>query len=329
MKKNIVSVIIGLLIGIVLIILWSATIDINYLIQSLSKVNSLNIVLAGMFYIIAYAVRSYRWNLLLRKQIHLTFKESWLISAAGNWLNYLIPIRAGEVIKAILIRKLKKKSAVSVMPSIFIDKFFDTIGIFFVLILIPFVNIRISNGLNILIFLLILMFIALFFVLILAATNKKRITGILQVMFSWLPQRIRTKINNLIDIFIQGLNIFDHHYSVIIYSVLLTALGVILDSVYFFMIFKAFNIEINYFIVLFGYTLINLSYILPQPPAQLGSNEWMMIIIFSLGFGLTRNIASTIMVFAHLFTACIITALGIIGFSYAGMKSLKQIQREL
>jgi uncharacterized membrane protein YbhN (UPF0104 family) len=81
--------------------------------------------------------------------------------------------------------------------------------------------------------------------------------------------------------------------------------------------------------VLFGYTLINLSYIIPQPPAQLGSNEWMMIIIFSLGFGLTQNIASAIMVFAHVYTACIISILGIVGFSYAGIKSVKQIQKEL
>jgi len=50
--------------------------------------------------------------------------------------------------------------------------------------------------------------------------------------------------------------------------------------------------------VLFGYSLINLSYGLPQPPAQLGSNEWMMIVIFSLGFSLTKSAASAVMAFA-------------------------------
>lgn len=329
MKKNTLSVIIGLLIGIILIAIWYSSFDYNFLINSLKTINYTIIIIAGLFYIMAYAIRSYRWNLLLRRQLVLSAKESWLISAAGNWLNYLIPIRAGEVIKAILIKRLKQKSAVSIMPSIFIDKFFDTLGIFFVLLLIPFVNIHISQGLRILIMLLILMFIILFLILILAATNKKIITGILQVLFSWLPNKVKSRINNLIELFIHGLNIFDHHYSIILYSILLTALGVFFDSIYFFLIFKAFNLDINFFIVLFGYTLINLSYVLPQPPAQLGSNEWMMIIIFSLGFGLTRNIASTIMVFAHLFTACIITVLGIIGFSYTGIKSLKQIQREL
>jgi hypothetical protein len=36
------------------------------------------------------------------------------------------------------------------------------------------------------------------------------------------------------------------------------------------------------------HTLINLSYAILRPPAQLGSNEWMMIIIFSIGFGLDK-----------------------------------------
>jgi uncharacterized protein (TIRG00374 family) len=329
MKKSTLSVIGGLIVGLVLIITWVFTFNFDFLLNSLKTLNYNMVILAGLLYVTAYIVRSFRWNLLLRNQIKLSVKESWLISAAGNWINYLIPIRAGELIKAILIKRIKKTSAVSILPSIFIDKFFDTLGIFFVLLLIPFVTIKISRGLNILIILLILMFAVIFTILILAAKKKERTTNILQVLFFWLPQNLRSTINNLIRIFIDGLNIFEHHYSIILYSVLLTAVGVLLDGLYFFCIFKAFNSNVSFLIVLFGYTLINLSYVLPQPPAQLGSNEWMMIIVFSMGFGLTHNIASAIMVFAHVFTAVIISVLGIIGFSYAGIKSVKQIQKEL
>lgn len=329
MSKSTLSVIIGLAIGIILIVLWLFSFDFSFFVETLRGLNISFIILGGLLYIMAYFIRSLRWNLLLRKQAALSVKDSWLISAAGNWLNYLIPIRAGEFAKALMVKKLKSVSAVSVMPSIFIDKFFDMLGIFFVLLLIPFVGIHISKGLNILIILLILMFFIIFGILILAATHKGRITSILQIIFSWLPSKFRSKINDLIVLFIDGLNIFEHRRSIIIYAVLLTALGVLFDSLYFYFMFKAFNQDISFLIVLFGYTLINLSYVLPQPPAQLGSNEWMMIIIFSLGFGLTRNIASAIMVFAHLFTACIISALGLLGFSYAGIKSVRQIKGEL
>jgi glycosyltransferase 2 family protein len=277
----------------------------------------------------AYFIRSFRWNLLLRKQIKLTAKESWFVSSAGNWINYLIPIRAGEIIKALLIKRIKNLSAVSVLPSVFIDKFFDTIGIFFIQIMIPVMQVNVSHALQILIILLIVMFAIVFGILILAATRKRTITAILQVIFAWLPDKTRQKINNLIELFINGLNIFEHHHTIILYAVLLTALGLVFDGMYFYLLFRAFHQNLSFMIVLFGYTLINLSYILPQPPAQLGSNEWMMIIIFSLGFGFDKNIASSIMVFAHIFATLIITGLGIIGFSYAGVRSVKQIEREL
>jgi uncharacterized protein (TIRG00374 family) len=231
-------------------------------------------------------------------------------------------------VKAVMIKKLRKVSAVSILPSVFIDKFFDTLGIFFVLIMIPCLKIQISTGLRFLIILLIIMFAIVFLILFLAAKNKEKVAGLLQFFFFWLPSSIRQKIYNLIEMFVGGLNILEHHYSIIVYSVILTALGVILDAAYFYALFLAFGIGVNFFVVTFGYTLINLSYALPQPPAQLGSNEWMMIIIFSIGFGLTKNAVSAIMVFAHIFTAFIITGFGIIGFSYSGIKSLKQIQKE-
>lgn len=328
MTKSTFSVLIGLILGIGLFIGWLFTFDFGYLVSAFQRIRYSYVIYAGLFYLAAYFIRSMRWNLLLRNQVKLSYKESWLVSAAGNWVNYLVPIRAGELIKALLIKRIKHVSAVSILPSVFIDKFFDTLGIFFILSLIPFLSIHISQGLRILIVLLIILFLFVFFILFLAAKSKGRITNVLQVFFFWLPKKIRAKINHLIELFIDGLNIFDHHYSIILYCMLLTAVGVVFDAVYFYMIFGAFNADISFMIVLFGYTLINLSYALPQPPAQLGSNEWMMIIIFSIGFGFTKNVASTIMAFAHIFTAVLISVFGIIGFSYSGIRSLKQIQKE-
>jgi len=329
MNRKTTSLIIGLVIGIVLFVTWFLTLDAASLYSAIKQIRISYIFIIGIFYVLAYFIRSIRWNMLIRKQVKLTIMESWLISAAGNWINYLIPIRAGEVVKALMIKRVKQTSAVSVMPSIFIDKFFDTLGIFFVLIMMPFLRINVSQGLRILILLLIGIFVLFFSLLIIAAVNKSRITSILHKVFFWLPISIKQKIQNLITVFIDGLNVFEHHFSIIVYAVLLTAIGIFIDGLYFYFVFKAFNCNINFLIVLYGYTLINLSYALPQPPAQLGSNEWMMIIIFSMGFGLTKNMASAIMVFAHIYTACIISILGIIGFSYAGFTSIAQVKKEL
>ncbi len=122
-----------------------------------------------------------------------------------------------------------------------------------------------------------------------------------------------------------GLNLFEHKPAKLVWAVILTMIGILLDGLYFYLIFEAFGIEFSFLMVLFGYTLINMSYALPQPPAQLGSNEWMMIIIFSLGFNLTKSSASAIMAFAHILTALLMGIVGAFAFAYAGFEVLKMI----
>lgn len=329
MRKSVISLIIGFIIGCILLIVWINHLDFDFLLTSIKTINMRFAVFSGLLYIAAYMIRSYRWNLLLRNQVKVTMKESWLISSAGNWINYMIPIRAGEVLKAMLIKKLKHTRAVLIMPSIFIDKIFDSFGIFFILIAIPLIGIQMSKGLKYLISALISVLFFAFAILILASFYKKSTTSILKILFFWMPQQIREKIHHLIELFIDALNLFNHRYHIVIYCIILTVFGIILDGLYFYFVFVSFNIEIPLLTVIFGYTLINLSYVLPQPPAQLGSNEWMMIIIFSIGFGLTHNVASAIMVFAHIFTAIIITTLGVFSLGYFGFRSVSQIQREL
>jgi len=161
-----------------------------------------------------------------------------------------------------------------------------------------------------------------------AAFHQEGVIALFRKWFSKLPSRVGSKLISYMEIFIRGLNILEHHWTILFSAVLLTAVGVALDGTYFYLLFRAFSVNYPFVLVLFGYTLINLSYAIPQPPAQLGSNEWMMIIIFSIGFGLTKESASAIMVFAHVLTALIMSILGIFSFSLSGYDVLKAVYKD-
>ncbi|MBW6514510.1 MAG: flippase-like domain-containing protein [Candidatus Syntrophosphaera sp.] len=324
-RKRLLFLLIGLAIGIVLILLWLNFIDIDDLLVRMRSIDRNLVIWASLAYLSAYFIRSWRWNLLLKKQASLSLYRTWLYSMGGNWVNYLIPIRLGEVVKAWFVKRNHGVPMLNVFPSIFIDKTFDTLGIFFVLIMIPLLGVRPSSGMTVLLSLLGLVFLVSLAILFLSVWRKDTVVQLLQALFSWLPNKAKEKIHRYIEIFIQGLNVFEHHWSRLAYAVLLTALGVGLDGLYFWLVFRAFGIDYPFVKVLFGYTLINLSYALPQPPAQLGSNEWMMIIIFSIGFALTRQDASAIMAFAHLLTAILIGVIGLIAIGLSGSQILRAI----
>ncbi len=326
-RKRLIFLLAGFLLGLALVFLWLRSIDVNAVLANIRRVKPNLVAFAAISYLSAYFIRSWRWNLLLKKQASISLGRTFLYSMGGNWVNYLIPIRAGEVVKAWFVKRNHGVPLLNVLPSIFIDKTFDTLGILFVLVMVPLLRIRVSAGLMALLVLLGLVFLVSLGVLLLAVWRKNGVVKFLRVFFAWLPQRWRDKIFGYIDVFIRGLNVFEQHWTRLLVAVLLTAIGVGLDGLYFHLLFRAFGVDFPFVYVLFGYTLINLSYALPQPPAQLGSNEWMMIIIFSVGFALTKDSASAIMAFAHVLTAILIGVIGFAAIAASGRQVLKAIIR--
>ncbi len=324
-KRNLFVIILGSIIGLGLIILWLNYIPISQIKGYFAQLSPLYVILAAVVYLSAYFVRSVRWNILLSQSIKIPLKDTWNYAMAGSLLNYVIPIRIGELCRAWFVKRNHGQSMSSTLPSAFIDKVFDTLAIVAVLILIPFLAIEMSAGLWVLLVLLAIVFILSAGVLILAAWYPEKVVGWMDVLIKIVPGRYREKVHGFVKIMITGLNIFEHHPSKLIAATLLTALGILLDGIYFYLIFVAFGIEFSFLLVLFGYTLINLSYALPQPPAQLGSNEWMMIIVFSLGFSLTKSSASAIMAFAHILTAVLMGVVGGVAFAISGYEVLRMI----
>jgi uncharacterized membrane protein YbhN (UPF0104 family) len=98
----------------------------------------------------------------------------------------------------------------------------------------------------------------------------------------------------------------------------LTTLAVLSEAIYIFMVFRAFGSEISYAKILFGYTLMNLTYILPTPPAQIGSNQFMWVLIFSFALGENTNLTSAAVTFSHLLTS--VWILGVSAISFLALK---------
>ncbi|OQY39243.1 MAG: hypothetical protein B6226_02215 [Candidatus Cloacimonetes bacterium 4572_65] len=261
MKRVKGTLFLSVIVGLVLISVWAYFFDFQDLKEHLKNINVVYLGVSLLAYIGAYFIRSVRWKFLLEPIGHYSVKQTYLWSLTSNFINYLIPIRAGEAAKALM---LKKSSGVPIsrsLPSIFIDKFFDTIGIFLILSMLPFLNIMIVPALEWMIIILLLIFVV----------------GI---------------------------------------------------GLYFYLMFKAFGFDgVSFIFVFFGYTLLNLSYILPQPPAQLGSNEWLMTLIFVSGMGMNYGEAGSLMAVAHVLTGMIVITMGLMSLSIIGVKVVDLINR--
>lgn len=322
------SMIIGFLFGLILLGIWASFFDFSQLWVNVKNLRLHYLGLSLLSYLGAYFIRSVRWNRLLKPLRSFTLKQTYLWSLVGNFINYLIPIRAGEAVRAILIKKSTNTPISLVLPSIFIDKFFDTIGIFVILIMIPLLDIELVPTMQWLVFILLAIFFIGILVLLGAIVAEKKLIAILKRIFFFIPDKYQNKAYSIIEMFVEGTALFKNHHRIFGEVVILTLVGIVLDGLYFYLMFKAFGfISINVALIFFGYTLLNLSYILPQPPGQIGSNELLMTLIFVSGLGMNYADAGSLMAVAHLLTGFVVTGLGVLALSMIGVKMLDLINR--
>ncbi|HHV36752.1 MAG TPA: flippase-like domain-containing protein [Candidatus Cloacimonetes bacterium] len=324
-RKKTISLILGLILGIVLITLWVRATPWAEFKEHFNNLSIKYVILGSAVYISAYFVRAYRWKRIMDIRFEVPTIRVWNYAMAGNLINYLIPIRAGELIKALFVKRNHEVGISDSLPLIIVDKTFDTLAILVVLAMLPFLRLQLSGGIILLMVILGLFFIFSVGIILCAAWKKELVSAFLGGILSIFPKRLKDKMMEFLERFVAGLNIFEHSGYTLVLAVLLTLLGIFLDGLYFYLMFLSFGIGMSFLIVLFGYSLINLSYGLPQPPAQLGSNEWMMIVIFSLGFSLTKSAASAVMAFAHVLTAIIMLVLGSIGIAVSGREIIYMV----
>ncbi len=312
-----------IVIGVVLLVLAMWGLNPRDILARISSANVWFLAAGAALYLLSYFVRSLRWRLILRPVSHITVQESYSMLMAGYFLNYVIPVRAGEVAKSFFLKRLKRVPIATSLPTVFVDKLLEMVSIVFVVLMVPILSISLSGGVATLIYALLGLFLAALTLLVLAYVKQAATTRFLCAVFSWLPGRVHERISDWIALFIEGMGVARQNARALPALLALTAASVLIDASYFLLMFRAFSIDVGFTRVLFGYTLLTLSYILPTPPAQIGYNELVIGLIFAGGLAgaeLAREQVMAVVVVAHAVTGLLITLVGLWGFWSMGIR---------
>ncbi len=303
MKKNTLNWIVGIALGAIFLIAWIRIVDWQKFIKYFHEFDLKIVLVFSLFYLLAYILRSLRWRIILKPIYKMGFIESFSIFMSGMLINYIIPIRAGEIAKSVILKTRENVKVSDSLPSIFIDKLTDLFPIIFIMILIPLVSIKLNSVLYIIIGLLFLVFLLFLAFLFFAVNHKDKAIKILKYLLKLISKKYRRKFEDFFINFVDGMAIMQGRFTENFLVYLLTLLAVLSEAIYIYAVFRAFGSEVSYMKILFGYTLMNLTYILPTPPAQIGSNQFMWVLIFSFALGVNENLTSAAVTFSHLLTS--------------------------
>jgi len=310
---------VGLGAGAILLVAFFQLVDVSTVLARLEHLNPLLALLCGVPFLAAYVVRAMRWRSLL-KPYEISIPRAAAIYQVATFLNWLLPIRGGELAKPLLLRRTDGIPVSRSMATVSMDKAMDLLPAVALLAVLPFAGLQLGRLLWLLLLsaLVALVFIAV--ALAVAARRRDLATSVLtRPLARVLPGAARQRVEPFVAQFLDTLLALIRKPRVMLVAAAYTAVAVMLDALFCLLAFAAVGVSVALPVVLYGYTFFNLAFILPTPPGQVGSNELVGLLLFSGALGLDSSGVGAMFLFSHPWTAVLMTISGLLCLSAMGL----------
>src|SRR6266702_4381326 len=318
------KVIIGLLIGLGLLFLVSRFVNIpttiHVLQQDLATPRALILVLlSNGAFLLAFSIRGVRWKLFLNPIGKVSTFKTVKLYLVGIFLNFLLPIRVGEVAKPLMLKRIARIPISQSLPTVAMDKALDLLHALFIMAIVPLLGVQMDIKLWLVLGAVGGVLIGLIFFVALAAWKRAAAIKLLQMMTGLLPKAIGSKIAAFTTGFVDSLLIAASRPKIFLPAVLLTCIAVIFDGLFAMLAFWTIGYPIPFGTAIFGYTVYNMFYILPTPPGQVGSNEAVGLLVFGGLLHLPPDKVIAMFIFSHPWAAVLMCTAGLVCLKTLGL----------
>ncbi len=337
----VVKVIIGLLVGIGLLVLVSRFVNIpitiHILQQNLTTPSGIALaLLAGVCFLTAWSVRGIRWKLFLNPVGKVSTFQAIALYQVGVFLNFLLPIRGGEVVKCFMLKRNSDIPVSHSLPTVAMDKALDLMPALFIIAIVPFLGVHMDIKLWVVLWFVSGILISLLVFVFLSAWKRDSAIALLQRMTGLLPKSIGSKVEGFATGFVDSLLAGASQPGIFIPAIILTLVAVCFDALFAMLAFWTIGYHISFGVALFGYSVYNMFYILPTPPGQVGSNEAVGLLVFAGLLHIPTTQVTAMFFFSHPWAAVLMCTTGLICLSTLGLtiptalrSQTKEIQENL
>jgi uncharacterized protein (TIRG00374 family) len=319
-----VKVTLGLLVGIGLLFLVSRFVNVPTILAVLHKnlTTPRGIILAllsGVAFLLAWSIRGIRWKLFVNPIGKLSILKAIQLYQVGVFLNFLLPIRGGEVVKCFMLKRSTGIAVSKSLSTVAMDKALDLMPALFIMAMVPLLGIRVDIKLWVVLAFVSGILVSLLCFVVLAAWKRDTAIGLLQKLTGLLPQAIAGKIEGFATGFVDSLLMGARQPRIFLPAILLTCVAVICDGLFAMLAFWTIGFPISFGTAIFGYAVYNMFYILPTPPGQVGSNEAVGLLVFAGLLHLPANQVTAMFFFSHPWAALLMCTTGLACLSALGV----------
>jgi uncharacterized protein (TIRG00374 family) len=301
--------------------------------SALQQANYLWLIPGVGVYFIAVWARAWRWHYLLRPIKPIPTRTMFPIVAIGYMGNNIYPARAGELLRAYVLRRNEDVSISSSLATIIVERAFDGV----VMLSFVFLNLRevaeltAYSGFAGSIRDLALWGTALFFgavlVFLLMAIFPERAMRLTSwIINRFVPERWRESLLGFTNRFVGGLASLRSPADV--GMVLLTSIVIwLLETGKYWFVMHAFPFEVSFFTLMLMNGVVNLATTIPSAPGYLGTFDAPGIAVLE-AYGVRGEVAAGYTLILHAALWLPITLLGAYYMARASL-SWKEVQSEI
>lgn len=325
----------GLIISAIFLYLVLRKIDYAQLWQVLLAANYWWLLPGIAVYFIALWVRSWRWHYLLRPLKSIPTRTMFPIVTMGYAGNNIFPARAGEVVRAVILKRKEGVPISASLATIIVERVFDGI----VMLAFVFVNLAeltrltsvtidiagISLGIReVAIWGSVAFFGAMAIFLVAAmfpAPTERLVTWLVERL---APARVREKTLGISRRFLDGLESLRSPFDVLM--VFFTSVLIwLLETVKYWFVMHAFSFSVSFFALMLMNGVVNLATTIPSAPGYLGTFDLPGIAVLE-AYNIPREVAASYTFVLHFALWFPVTALGLYYMFREGIKWTETIQ---
>jgi uncharacterized protein (TIRG00374 family) len=280
-------------------------------------------------YFIAVWARAWRWHYLLKPIKSIKTRVMFPITCIGYMGNNIYPARAGEVLRAVILKRKEGVPISASLATIIVERIFDGV----VMLAFVFVNLAKLAELtevsvpiakwevsiqDLAIWGSVAFFGAL--IIFLLAAMFPKITARIGQWFidRLLPNRIRENASAVMHKFLGGLESLRSPFNVLMVFVTSVIIW-LLETVKYWFVMHAFNFSVSFFTLMLMNGVVNLATTIPAAPGYLGTFDAPGIAVLQAD-GITKAVATGYTLVLHLALWVPITLLGAYYLAREGIK---------
>ncbi len=277
----------------------------------------------GIYFLAVWA-RVWRWHYLLRPLKKISLRTMFPIVTIGYMGNNIYPARAGELLRAYVLRRKEAVPISASLATIIIERVFDGV------VMLGFVFMNLSElgtltsdsgfvgsirSLSIIGAVVFLVAVVIFLLMAIFPEAAQRLTHYLIGRLS--PRRFQATLRGFADRFLEGLASLRSPADV--GMVLVTSLVIwLLETGKYWFVMHAFKFQVSFFALMLMNGIVNLATTIPSAPGYIGTFDAPGIAVLE-AYGIPTALAAGYTLVLH---AALLIPITLLGLYYMGRESL-------